>query len=190
MDETVTARFSDAIAAINRAGARLSDETTELLAAATRVQARARFSSVEAFAIHRQGLANRAAEYDPFVRARIELGRDVPAADYITMVRGRQLLAKAMDDRLSSLDALVMPTTPRVAPIIAEVSAMSTETALADDLLLGRNTGFVNFFDLCAISLPIPRQSGLPVGLMLVARNGEDRKLFAIAAAVERLFAA
>jgi aspartyl-tRNA(Asn)/glutamyl-tRNA(Gln) amidotransferase subunit A len=106
------------------------------------------------------------------------------------MVRGRQLLAGAMHDRLASLDALVMPTTPRVAPIIAEVSAMSTEAALTEDLLLGRNTSIVNFFDLCAVSLPIPRQSGLPAGLMLVARNGEDRKLFAIAAAVERLFTA
>jgi aspartyl-tRNA(Asn)/glutamyl-tRNA(Gln) amidotransferase subunit A len=95
-----------------------------------------------------------------------------------------------MEERLSGLDALVRPTTPQVAPLIAELSAMNTETALATDLLLGRNVSIVNFFDLCAISLPIPRASGLPAGLMLVARNGQDRKLFAIAAAVERLFAA
>jgi len=43
---------------------------------------------------------------------------------------------------------------------------------------------------LCAISLPLPRAGGLPVGLMLVARNGQDRKLFRMAAAVERMFAA
>ena len=46
----------------------------------------------------------------------------------------------------------------------------------------------VNFFNLCAISLPLPRESGLPTGLMLVARNGHDRRLFRIAAAVEKLF--
>ena len=57
-------------------------------------------------------------------------------------------------------------------------------------MLLLRNTAIVNFFDLCAISLPLPRRRRLPVGLMLVARNGHDRRLFAIAAAVERLFAA
>jgi aspartyl-tRNA(Asn)/glutamyl-tRNA(Gln) amidotransferase subunit A len=49
-----------------------------------------------------------------------------------------------------------------------------------------RNTSFVNFYDLCAISLP-QRGDGLPVGLMLVARNGHDRRLFRIAAAMERL---
>jgi aspartyl-tRNA(Asn)/glutamyl-tRNA(Gln) amidotransferase subunit A len=46
----------------------------------------------------------------------------------------------------------------------------------------------VNFFDLCAISVPIPRESDLPVGLMLVARNGHDHRLFRVAMAVERLF--
>jgi len=53
-----------------------------------------------------------------------------------------------------------------------------------------RNTALANFFDLCAISIPLPRAGGLPVGLMLFARNGEDKKLFRIAAAVERLLAA
>jgi aspartyl-tRNA(Asn)/glutamyl-tRNA(Gln) amidotransferase subunit A len=52
-----------------------------------------------------------------------------------------------------------------------------------------RNTSIVNFFDLCAITLPLPRADGLPVGLMLVARHGQDCRLFRMAAAVERLFA-
>jgi aspartyl-tRNA(Asn)/glutamyl-tRNA(Gln) amidotransferase subunit A len=51
--------------------------------------------------------------------------------------------------------------------------------------MLLRNTAMVNFFDLCAISLPLPRRGGLASGLMLVGRNGEDWRLFAVAAAVE-----
>jgi aspartyl-tRNA(Asn)/glutamyl-tRNA(Gln) amidotransferase subunit A len=47
----------------------------------------------------------------------------------------------------------------------------------------------VNFFDLCAISLPLRATGGLSAGLMLVARNGADRHLLNIAAAVERLIA-
>ena len=54
-------------------------------------------------------------------------------------------------------------------------------------MLLLRNTSTWNFFDICAISIPIPG-AGLPVGLMLVARNGHDRRLFEIAAGIERLF--
>ena len=94
---------------------------------------------------------------------------------------------RAFHARLADLDGLVLPTTPIVAPTIAE---MSMAYAATKNLLLLRNPALVNFFDLCAISLPLPREGGLPVGLMLVARNGEDRKLFRMAAAVERLFAA
>jgi Asp-tRNA(Asn)/Glu-tRNA(Gln) amidotransferase A subunit family amidase len=34
----------------------------------------------------------------------------------------------------------------------------------------------------------LPRGDQLPVGLMLAARNGQDRRLFRIAAAVEAIF--
>jgi aspartyl-tRNA(Asn)/glutamyl-tRNA(Gln) amidotransferase subunit A len=80
-----------------------------------------------------------------------------------------------------------MPTVAIVAPTIAE--CRDPEVALARDLLVLRNTAIANYFDLCAISLPLPGRGGLPVGLMLVARNGRDRKLLHIAAAVERLLA-
>jgi aspartyl-tRNA(Asn)/glutamyl-tRNA(Gln) amidotransferase subunit A len=93
-----------------------------------------------------------------------------------------------MDARIADLDILVCPTTPIVAPTMAEV-ATGEEFARKNALLL-RNTVVVNFFDLCAISLPMPREGGLPTGLMLIARNGSDHRLFRIAAAVERLLAA
>jgi aspartyl-tRNA(Asn)/glutamyl-tRNA(Gln) amidotransferase subunit A len=80
-----------------------------------------------------------------------------------------------------------LPTTPIVAPLIAEVA--TRETFTAKNMLLLRNPLIINFFDLCAISLPLPREGGLPVGLMLVGRNGHDHRLFRIAAAVEKAFA-
>jgi len=103
------------------------------------------------------------------------------------MLRARVRLIRAMDARLSGLDALVLPTTPIVAPTIAEME--DTHTFNSKNMLLLRNTATWNFFDMCAISIPVPG-SGLPVGLMLVARNGHDRRLFEIAAGIERLFAA
>jgi aspartyl-tRNA(Asn)/glutamyl-tRNA(Gln) amidotransferase subunit A len=93
-----------------------------------------------------------------------------------------------MDARIGDLDVLICPTTPIVAPTMAEVAA-ADDFARKNAMLL-RNTVVVNFFDLCAISLPMPREGALPTGLMLVARNGNDHRLFRIAAAVERLLAA
>jgi aspartyl-tRNA(Asn)/glutamyl-tRNA(Gln) amidotransferase subunit A len=188
LDATVTARFADATAALNKAGAVLSDENLSLFDDMVRVNAKGTFAAIEAYSIHRERLKTRGGDYDPFVRTRIERGGEVSAADYIQMLRDCAGLVRAMDVRLSYVDALVLPTTPIVAPAIAEVS--NSDIFFAKNILVLRNTALANFFDLCAISLPLPSAGGLPVGLMLFARNGEDRKLFRIAAAVERVFAA
>jgi aspartyl-tRNA(Asn)/glutamyl-tRNA(Gln) amidotransferase subunit A len=89
-----------------------------------------------------------------------------------------------MDEDLSQYDALVFPTTPIVAPTLAEIE--SDEGFQRANRLLLRNTAIGNFFDLCAISLPLA-DTPLPVGLMIVARRDHDRRLFNIAAAIERL---
>ena len=122
------------------------------------------------------------------MRARIVRGGDVSAADYVQMTHERAQLVRAMDARLADVDALVLPTTPIVAPALAEVATL--ETFAVHNSLLLRNTAIVNFFDLCAISLPVPATGGLPVGLMLAARNGRDGRLLRMAAAVERMLAA
>ena len=128
----------------------------------------------------------RAADIDPNVRVRIERGGAVAAADFIDMMRERFDLIRAMDARLADLDALVMPTTQIVAPTIAEVA--DPQVFGRRNAALLRNTAMINFFDLCAISLPLV--GALPCGLMLVARNGHDHRLLRIAAAAEELFRA
>ncbi len=189
LDQTVAARFSEAIALLSRAGARLTEDSIPLFDEMVRLNARGSITVMEAYAIHRDHLMTHGADYDPNIRARIEAGRTIPAADYIDIIRERARLVSAMDARLVDLDALICPTVPIVAPTIAEISG-PYEAFMPKNLLALRNTTIVNFFDLCAISLPLPRQGGLPVGLMLVARNGGDRRLFRIAAAVEELLQA
>ena len=90
-----------------------------------------------------------------------------------------------MDQRLSSLDLLAVPTVPMVAPEIARVEADPASANRTEGLLL-RNTQIANQFDLTAITLPMPGD-GLPAGLMLMARNGDDRRLLGLAATVERM---
>jgi aspartyl-tRNA(Asn)/glutamyl-tRNA(Gln) amidotransferase subunit A len=138
--------------------------------------------------VHRELLATHGAEFDPLVRSRLEGGAMVSEEALATMLRERTALAHAMDDRLSDFDALALPTTPIVAPTLVEVS--TNEGFAARNRLLLRNTATSNFFDLCAISLPMFRGDGLPAGMMLVGRNGQDRRLLQIAAAVERLLVA
>ena len=188
LDETVAKRFPDAIGRLKQAGARISEETLSLLGDMVQVNSKGGVQPAEAFTVHRDLLSRRADAIDPNVRVRLERARNIGAADYIDMVRQRARLIRAMDARMADLDVLAMPTTPIVAPTLQEV-APPDEFARKNAMLL-RNTVIANFFDLCAISLPLPREGGLPTGLMLIARNGQDHRLFRIAAAVERLFAA
>jgi aspartyl-tRNA(Asn)/glutamyl-tRNA(Gln) amidotransferase subunit A len=124
---------------------------------------------------------------DPIVRARIERGRDISAAYFIAAVRERDALIREMDARLADVDALVLPATTIVAPRMDEVA--ESQGFMDRNAKLLRNTTIGNFFDLCGISLPLPRAGVLPTGLRLMARNGHDRRLLRMAAAVERLFA-
>jgi len=187
LDDTVSAAFAHALKAIGKAGARVIGETMPLVDDMMRVNAKGGIVPAEAYAVHRARLAARGDDIDPNVRMRIERAGGISAADYIDMLQQRADLVRAMDSCLAGLDALVLPTVAIVAPRLADLETREGfGRANAASL---RNTSIANFFDLCAISLPLPRGGGLPVGLMLMGRNGHDRRLFAIAAAVERLFA-
>jgi aspartyl-tRNA(Asn)/glutamyl-tRNA(Gln) amidotransferase subunit A len=187
LDDTVAAAFVSAVARLDRAGVRVSHEAVPLFDDMLAVNAKGGIGPAEACVALHDPMRRRAADIDPNVRVRIERGCAVSEADYADMMRERTRLVRAMDARLSSLDALLMPTTSIVAPTIAEVA--DTKVFAARNAALLRNTSIVNFFDLCAISLPLPPPRGaLPVGLMLIARNGQDRRLFGIAGAVMSLF--
>ena len=186
LDDIVAPAFAAAVARLDAGGVRLSHEKLPLLDDWVAVNERGGVIPPEACAVHRDRLRRRAADIDPNVRVRIERGCAVSEADLAEILRERRRLVAAMDARVNGLDALVIPTTAIVAPTIAEVD--DAKVFAVRNAAVLRNTSMVNFFDLCAISLPL--SASLPVGLMLVARNGQDLRLLRIADAVMRLFAA
>jgi aspartyl-tRNA(Asn)/glutamyl-tRNA(Gln) amidotransferase subunit A len=180
LDETVGKAFERAVKALSTA--RLSDFTTDLFAPMIQLNARGGFTAAESYAWHRELLEKRGKDYDPRVRGRIERGALLSAADYIEMKQERARLVRAMDAALADIDALVLPTVPIVA---ARMDALrEDDTFMRINLQILRNTAIANFFDLCAVSLPIPTD-GLAVGLMLIGRHGSDKRLLRIAASVE-----
>jgi aspartyl-tRNA(Asn)/glutamyl-tRNA(Gln) amidotransferase subunit A len=185
LEETVAAAFDAATERLAKAGVRLTREPMPLFDEMRQVNAYGGVVQPEAYAIHQDRMKRRAADIDPNIRGRLERGGAVSAADYINMLYARERLVRAMDRRLSGLDALIMPTAGIVAPKIADVA--DSEIFAKSNMMLLRNTSVGNFFDLCGISLPLPAK--LPVGLMLLSRNGADQMLLRIAAGVEALLA-
>lgn len=187
LDDTVGKTFSAAVARLAKAGVRLSNEIIPLIDDMTKVFARGSILLAEAYSIHRDRIARRRDDIDPMIAGRFDRAAEFSAALYLELARERAALIRAMDLRLTDLDAIVMPTTPIVAPRLEEVA--TPKEFSARNMMLLRNTTIGNFFDLTGVSLPLPRNGGLPTGLMLLARNGQDQRLFRIATAVERLLA-
>lgn len=185
-EDIVAAAFEASLGRLSGAGARIVEiDVDDLLQAMTDAMALAPLVAIEAAAVHAAWLVERGADFDPRVRGRIELGSKVPASAYIGLMRRRAELIPAMDARLAPYDCLALPATATTAPL--------TEPLLTDDaaftkanILILRNTTWGNLFDLTGVSLPMPGMVR-PAGLMLLGRQGQDRAILAIAAAVEAL---
>jgi aspartyl-tRNA(Asn)/glutamyl-tRNA(Gln) amidotransferase subunit A len=181
MDGIVAPAFAKALAKL--APAKRTDVTLDL-SILTAVNERGGIAPAEAYAIGRTLLTEDGDGVDPFVRSRIMRAAPMVAADYIQNLRDRETAIARMHALFENFDVLALPTTPIVAPLIEEVK--TADAFAARNMLLLRNTSIGNFFDLCAISLPIGLGNSLPCGLMLFARHGNDKKLFQVAAAVEK----
>ena len=183
IEPTVAQAFERAVHALSKAGTVVVDITAAELAEIASINAPGGFSPIEAAAVHRERFAQRRADFDARVAARIELGMGVSAADYIRMQDRRRDWIARMEQQLQGFDALICPTVPIVAPAI-DALADDADFFKANGLLL-RNTFAINLLDGCAFSLPCHQAGELPVGLMLASVRGDDARLAAAALAVE-----
>lgn len=188
LDGTVSKAFPLALAKLGPHWKSGKDVTLDALDIMHAANQRGGIAPPEAYAIHRTLLAEAGEGVDPNVRMRLQRSANVSAADYILAMQDRARGITQVDALFENFDVLVMPTVSIVAPTIEEVA--DTERFTARNISALRNTSIWNFFDVCGISLPIRLGNALPVGLMLVGRLGDDRKLLTIAAAVEKQLAA
>ena len=79
---------------------------------------------------------------------------------------------------------MIMPTTANTPPRIADLVADDKAFTHANLLAL-RNCSLINVIDGCGISLPAHREGEVPVGLMLAATGGSDRRILELAAGME-----
>ena len=184
LDAQVSAAFERSLNRLRAAGARIEEIDLPALRELPAPRARGTLTAAEAWAWHRQLLTDHEALYDPRVAQRIRLGETVSAADYIELQAARQRLMRVVTDRLRGFDAVISPTVPIVAPLLAPLVA-SDEAFFAANALLLRNTAVVNAIDGCAISLPCQASGELPVGLMLWSSALQDDVVLDAALQVE-----
>lgn len=113
------------------------------------------------------------------VRARLLAASEVTAEQLAAAEVVRARVSDEIDAALAGVDALVLPTMSVVPPTLEEAKDARAAIAL---------TALVRIFNLTghpAVSLPIRTARGLPAGIQLVGRKGDDARLLAVAAALE-----
>jgi aspartyl-tRNA(Asn)/glutamyl-tRNA(Gln) amidotransferase subunit A len=188
LDGEVARAFDAALRTISARGARLVELRVPELDEVVAANRRGGILAPEAYALHRKWLDARGEDYDPRVRQRLLGAKDMLAADYIDLVQTRSRLAGGFSRERCGVDALLMPTVPKIAPPIEKLER-DVEGFRAVNLLMLRNTNLFNFLDACALSLPIHRPGAAPVGLEVAGFPGEDERVLSIGLAVEAILA-
>jgi aspartyl-tRNA(Asn)/glutamyl-tRNA(Gln) amidotransferase subunit A len=179
----VAQAFDAALRQLRALGCELVETHFEPFDRVAAINAKGGFPAAEGFAWHRRLLDEHEARYDPRVAVRVRRGAGQSAADYIDLLDARANLVADAARGLHGFDGLLMPTTPILPPQLADMADDAEYGRI--NLLALRNPTLINMIDGCAISLPIG-QGGVPAGLMMASGPHDDRRLLAIAAAVEQ----
>ena len=183
LDGPVAQTFDRILKTLSRLGADIEHiEVPEFLDSGP-INGKGGFAAAESYAWHRYLLTSKGDVYDPRVSVRILRGEGISAADYIDLLNARRSLISRINARLAPYDALVLPTTANTPPRIADLADDKAFTTA--NLRSLRNCSLINLIDGCAISLPAHKEGEVPVGFMLAAPGGADRRIFELAAALE-----
>ncbi|HVD82634.1 MAG TPA: amidase [Bradyrhizobium sp.] len=183
LDDEVARTFERALETLSRQGALIERIAVPEFLDVGVMNTKGGFAAAESYAWHRYLIVSHGDVYDPRVSMRILRGEAISAADYIDLLDARRSMIARATVRLAPYDALVLPTTANTPPRIADLADDKAFTKA--NLLSLRNCTLINMMDGCAISLPCHREGEVPVGLMVAASGGSDRRIFGLAAAME-----
>ncbi len=184
LDDTVTTAFERALATLRRAGATITRMPFPELLRLPDMFAHGTITSAESLRPPPGARPPRSTRsVRPNILVRVEGGATMTARQYIDLLHWRSALIHDANARTAAFDALLMPTTPTVAPRFADIATTASWTR-ANGLSV-RNASVVNLLDRCAASIPMHQTGELPTGLTVVGETMADARLLAIAAAVE-----
>jgi aspartyl-tRNA(Asn)/glutamyl-tRNA(Gln) amidotransferase subunit A len=183
LDSEVAQSFERTISRLSKAGAHLVKLGLKELGEIPKINTRGGIVNAEAWGYHRQFVESMADRYDPWVLARFDVGKRMNVADYIEMRELRAELIARVAKITTPFDALIFPTVAVVPPTLASLQDPD-DSGKTNGLIL-RNAAVGNFLDRCAVSIPCHEPGSAPVGIMLIGETGADRRLLALANALE-----
>lgn len=185
VDREVEQAVRNAIDLLGKMGAEVDEVSLPIyrqgLAASTTIL------MAEATAYHRDLIRSSASRYDALIRLRLEAGFFISSSDYIQALRARTLFCRQSNDLLKRFDLLAGPTVPTPAFKIGTTEATVGGKNMNVIPLLTQYTRAFNLSGFPALTLPCGfSESGLPIGLQLVARPFEEETVLRAAHAFEQ----
>ena len=124
----------------------------------------------EALQAHRELFEVHGHEYGPEAKNRMESGRTVTDEAHQAALLRRQEIAADVEQLLTKVDVLAMPTQPSTAPFLGSGTARFNGELISIAAIRGRFSHLASFTRLPGLSLPMGFNSeGLPAGLQIVA---------------------
>ncbi len=143
----------------------------------------------EAAHVHRAALKQDPTKFGPIVQAALENGLTVSAVDYLEARRQRELVIAGINAALHQVEALLMPTTPVIAPVRGTVDVeLESGTMQHRPAFLHLSIPY-SFTGVPAISLPYAAVQGMPVSMQIAGPRGEDARVLGIGRCIEALLA-
>ena len=184
LDPEVDNAFERALKKLSAAGAQISEVAVPAFNRQDEYFKGGGIAGAEVVHVHKP-YRDRFGGYDPRVGKRISMGTTLTGADFVELLQLRDAYMKEIATLAAPYDAIVMPSVPCVAPTIAETEA-SEESYFRWNFRIMRNNGLINFLDGCAVTLPCHEPNAAPVGFMVCGTAMSDRRILAVAAAIER----
>ena len=138
--------------------------------------------------VHHEGLKARAGEYDHNTRVRLLTAILTPAQAYYKAQKMRALIRQQILELLETVDVLVLPSSPAVAPLIPDGPGIkSQEDAHGRMSGIRSYTGPFNLAGVPALCLPCGfTAENMPISLQIVGRPFQEATVMKVAHAYEQ----
>jgi aspartyl-tRNA(Asn)/glutamyl-tRNA(Gln) amidotransferase subunit A len=142
--------------------------------------------SHEAYSVHANHLDADEDLIDPEVLARLREGQRITSAAYNSASTRRADFRAVADQLWEEAEVIAMPTVPVTAPLIDERSLRIAGELVEVRATLLALTSPWNLAGVPALSVPAGSVDGLPVGVQLIVRPGNEGTLFDMARSIEK----
>jgi 1-carboxybiuret hydrolase len=179
--------FPEAIEAVARVAKALGVARTVEIPEASRARAAAYvITTVEGASLHLDRLRKRPNDYDPAVRDRLIAGAMVPGPLVDRAQKFRRWYRAQLLEIFKSVDVLIAPTTPCVAPKLGQVNFVLDGVEMPVRANIGIHTQPISFVGLPVVAVPVPLEP-MPIGVQIIAAPWREDIALRVAHALERM---